>query len=121
MNKGDLERRFFQWVLKVLDLISLLPNDTLVRVISFQLTKSCTSSGANYRAGCRAKSIADMINKFKIVEEELDESIYWMQIIESKYKGIEVAAELKEANELLSIMVASIKTLRTKNSKNYHS
>ena len=72
--------------------------------------------GANYRAACRAKSDADFINKLKIVEEEADESMYFLELfIEVSDKEHNETKRLhKEANELLSIVVASIKTMRSR-------
>jgi len=116
VDKEILKKRFFDWVMQILDFVLLLPEGPIKKVIAHQLIKSSTSSGANYRAACRAKSIADMINKFKIVEEELDESIYWLEIIDNKYSFLNPKIELREANELLSIIVASIKTLRNRKS-----
>ena len=83
-----------------------------------QLIRCSSSVGANYRAACRAKSNADFINKLKIVEEEADESMYFLEmflIIRDK-EHQEINRLLKEANELLSIVVASIKTMRSKKS-----
>lgn len=79
-----------------------------------QLIRSSSSVGANYRASQRAKSTADFINKLKIVEEETDESIYWLEIFEEilpEYKE-EVEILKKEASELLAIMVSSINTTK---------
>ncbi|AWX44707.1 hypothetical protein HME9304_01710 [Flagellimonas maritima] len=72
--------------------------------------------GANYRAACRAKSNADFINKLKIVEEEADDSMYFLEIflVISEKEHQEIKRLLKEANELLSIVVASINTMRKK-------
>jgi four helix bundle protein len=73
--------------------------------------------GANYRAACRAKSPADMLNKLKIVEEEADESIYWLELLTESGKlppQLSQALE-KEGSEILAMTVASIKTLRTRN------
>ncbi|NAS29474.1 four helix bundle protein [Flavobacteriaceae bacterium R38] len=83
-----------------------------------QLIRCSSSVGANYRAACRAKSDADFINKLKIVEEEADESMYFLEIfleISEKENG-EVKRLHSEANELLSIIVASIKTVRNRRS-----
>ncbi len=82
-----------------------------------QLIRSSSSVGANYRAACRAKSNKDFINKLKIVEEEVDESMYWLELFEriqpnSKHPINEL---WKEGNELLAITVASIKTARKRN------
>ncbi|PKV49681.1 four helix bundle protein [Aquimarina sp. MAR_2010_214] len=83
-----------------------------------QLIRCSSSVGANYRAACRAKSNADFINKLKIVEEEADESMYFLEIFleisEKEHQGIKRL--LKEADELLSIVVASIKTMRNRKS-----
>ena len=64
----------------------IIGNNSEENVISYQLAKSCTSSYANYRAACRGKSGADLINKLKIVEEELDESMMWLETINDRNK-----------------------------------
>jgi four helix bundle protein len=91
-----------------------LPKKRTVEILGRQLLRSGTSVGANYRSACRARSAADFIAKMTIVEEEIDESIYWLELlVESKIIDIEkVQALIKEANELLAITVASIKTAR---------
>lgn len=85
-----------------------------------QLIRCSSSVGSNYRAACRAKSRADFINKLKIVEEEADESVYWLELIQEAMgtNSPELNSLLKEANELLSIVVSSIKTAKHKRSKN---
>ncbi|MFY0630839.1 MAG: four helix bundle protein [Flavobacteriaceae bacterium] len=84
-----------------------------------QLIRSSSSVGANYRAAQRAKSTADFINKLKIVEEEADESLYWLEIFQEISKGFE--KELKslqnEGEQLLAITVASINTARRNQKK----
>jgi len=81
-----------------------------------QLIRCSSSVGANYRAACRAKSTADFINKLKIVEEEADESMYFLEIFLeiSDKEHTEIKRLHQEANELLSIVVASIKTMRNR-------
>ncbi|MEW7277152.1 four helix bundle protein [Aquimarina sp. 2201CG1-2-11] len=83
-----------------------------------QLIRCSSSVGANYRAACRAKSNADFVNKLKIVEEEADESMYFLDIFleVSDKEHQEIKRLLKEANELLAIIVASIKTMRNRTS-----
>ena len=83
-----------------------------------QLIRCSSSVGANYRAACRAKSNADFINKLKIVEEEADESMYFLELLleVSSKEHKEMNRLHKEANELLSIVVASIKTMRNRKS-----
>ncbi|GAL67109.1 four helix bundle protein [Jejuia pallidilutea] len=79
-----------------------------------QLIRSSSSVGANYRASQRAKSTADFINKLKIVEEEADESVYWLEIFEEilPTHSKEVLKLQKEGKELLAITVASINTAK---------
>ena len=79
-----------------------------------QLIRSSSSVGANYRASQRAKSTADFINKLKIVEEEVDESVYWLEIFEEilPEQSIEIEILRKEGKELLAITVASINTAK---------
>jgi four helix bundle protein len=81
-----------------------------------QLLRAGTSVGANYRAACRAKSTADYINKLKIVEEEADETNYWLELlIEAEIIAAERLADLmREVDEITAITVASIKTSRAK-------
>jgi four helix bundle protein len=77
-----------------------------------QLIRSSSSVGANYRAACRAKSTADFINKLKIVEEEADESVYFLELIlelDPTHEG-KVNPLIKEGHEILAIIVASINT-----------
>jgi four helix bundle protein len=83
-------------------------------VIAKQLIRSSTSIGANYRAACRAKSALDFINKLKIVEEETDETLYWLELLEesSLVQKDKISDLLEETNEILSIIVASINTAK---------
>lgn len=103
--------------LEVFKLLDELPNKPTSWAVSNQIVRSATSIGANYRAACRAKSPADFIYKLKIVEEEADETIYWLEILEES--GLipkEKLTALKiETNEILAIVVASIKTARKNN------
>ena len=116
MDKDQLKARFKQFALRIIRLCQSLPKDKVADIIRGQLLRAGTSSGANYRAACRAKSSADFINKLKIVEEELDESLYWMELlIEAKIlKDIILVDLMKEGSELLSIVVSSIVTAKGK-------
>ena len=89
---------------------SSIPADAIAR----QIVRSGTSIGANYRSACRAKSNADMINKLKIVEEESDETAYWLELmVEMEFLPQEKISPIaKEVNEIVAMTVASIKTLR---------
>ncbi len=99
---------------RVVKVCQALPNDWVAQTLGRQLLRSGTSVGANYRAVCRAKSTRDFLNKLKIVEEECDESIFWMELLVNNHlmKASRLADLQHEANELLAIIVASAKTAR---------
>jgi four helix bundle protein len=110
----QIKNRTKQIGLKVIKLIDDLPNKPSAFVIARQIVKSSTSIGANYRAACRAKSMSDFINKLKIVEEETDETLFWLEILEEStlIQKDKISDLLKETNEILSIIVASINTTK---------
>jgi four helix bundle protein len=114
MNEREFQRRTKTLALQAIRLTDLLPKTATADVLFRQLLRSATSVGANYRAACRARSSADMINKLRIVEEEADESIYWMELLaESGVIPPACLSELmKQADEIVAMTVASIKTLR---------
>jgi len=114
MNNENLKLRTKQFALNVIKLVEALPPGKTCDVIGRQLLRSGTSVGANSRSACRAKSPADFIHKMSIVEEEADESGYWMELpVEAgKLKPEQPAALLQECNELVAISIASIKTAR---------
>jgi len=100
--------------LRVLRMTERLPHTTAAQVMGKQLIRSATSVGANYRAACRAKSTADMIAKLSIVEEEADECLYWLELLveSGTIPREKVKALMQETDEILSMIVASIRTLR---------
>ncbi len=116
MNKDDMKYRTKQFALEIVKFVYSLPREKISDVLGRQLLRSGTSVGANYRAACRAKSTADFISKMGIVEEEADESIYWMELLIGG--GIVNANSLeslmKEADEILAITVSSMKSARIK-------
>ncbi len=114
MDKEELKRRTKRFAVKVIRLVQTLPRGTAAYVIGKQLIRSATSVGANYRAACRAKSTADFVSKMGTVEEETDESLYWMELlVETGLVEQQRLSDLmSEADELLSIVVSSIKTAR---------
>ena len=114
MNEREFQRRTKTLALQAIRLTDLLPKTATADVLFRQLLRSATSVGANYRAACRARSSADMINKLRIVEEEADESIYWMELLaESGVIPLACLSDLmKQADEIVAMTVASIKTLR---------
>ncbi|HEV8722908.1 MAG TPA: four helix bundle protein [Candidatus Binatia bacterium] len=114
MNEEQFKARTRRLALQIIELVESLPRSRTADVIGRQLLRSGTSVGANYRAACRGKSKADVIAKLAIVEEEADETIYWLELlIESKIVDpSRVNLLLKETNEIIAMVVASIKTLR---------
>lgn len=113
MNETEMKNRTKAFALRILKLVDALPRTSSGRIVASQLGRSGTSVGANYRAVCRAKSTADMIAKLSIVEEEADESAFWLEVIPEAelMTATKTQALLQEAGELTAIMVASRKTL----------
>ncbi len=113
MDEKAFKQRTKKFGLDVIRLVESLSKTRTSEIIGKQLLRSATSIGANYRAACRAKPTPDMINKLKVVEEEADESIYWLELLnESGIVPVQSTASFsKEADELLAMPVASLKTL----------
>jgi four helix bundle protein len=117
MNKEELKKRTKKFALAIIRLIDELPKNKAGNTIGGQLIRSGTSVAANYRTACRARSNADFISKITVVEEEWDESLFWLEmIIES---GLLKESDLlkflmKEADELTAIFTAVGKTSREK-------
>src|SRR5207302_9326878 len=113
-NEPDLKRRTKAFALRILKLVDAMPKTTAGRALASQVVRSGTSVAANYRAACRARSTSDFIAKMGIVEEETDETLFWLELLEES--DLVSAANLisikKEADELIAITVASIKTAR---------
>ncbi len=109
MKETELKERTKKFALRVLKLVSAVPRTVEGRAIGGQLVRSGTSVGANYRAACRGRSKAEFISKLGTVEEEADESAYWMELIidAQLLKAKRVTALYQEANELTAIMAAS--------------
>ncbi|MCW5925074.1 MAG: four helix bundle protein [Saprospiraceae bacterium] len=116
MTEDELKKRLKDWAVAVVLFTRQFPKEPEFKAVRGQLVRSAPSAAANYRAACRGKSTPDFINKLKTVEEELDESMFWLEF------AVALSAELrppvvplyKEADELLAIIVASIKTSRAK-------
>ena len=114
MTEQEFKAKTKSFALGIIRLVESFPHTGSRGIMLRQLLRSGTSVGANYRAACRAKSVADMVAKLRIVEEECDEAIYWMELLKEsgQIKAEEVADLLPEANQILAMIVASIKTLR---------
>ena len=117
MTEKELKERTKVFDLRVLKLIDSLPDSRSGRVLAGQLGRSGTSVGANYRAACRSRSAAEMISKLSVVEEEADESGFWLELIADHglMPAGKLAPLLRESDELTAIMVASRKTLQANN------
>jgi four helix bundle protein len=118
MNEQEMKNRTKKLSYRAIDLATALPNNKLGRIVSSQLLRACTSVPSNYRAACRSKSDADFIYKLSVVEEETDECMFWMEMImDQKLQPTRLVKPLyEEADEILSMIVASIKTKRAKSS-----
>jgi four helix bundle protein len=116
MDEKTFKERTKKFALAVVKLVEALPRTRTADVLGRQLLRSGTSVGANYRAACRGRSPSDVVAKLGIVEEEADEAIYWMELLaDAGVVPAEQIGELKkEANELVAMTVASIKTLRSR-------
>ena len=114
MNKDDFKLRTRQFALRAIKLVEALPKGRSANVISRQLLRSATSVGANYRAACRARSTAEFLSKMGIVEEEADECVYWLELVADSELLPETRLQeiLDEANQIVAVTVASIKTAR---------
>lgn len=114
MDKEELKHRTKQFALRVIRLVQALPRTQTGRVVSNQLLRSATSVAANYRAACRARSSADFVHKLGIVEEEADESLFWLELVveANSMPMLRVQNLIQEADELTAIIVASRKTAK---------
>jgi four helix bundle protein len=114
MTAEILKNRSKKNALAIIKLVPLLPHNPVGWVIGKQLIRSSTSVAANYRAVCRAKSKADFISKLGTVEEEADETCFWIEIIKEAELAENGAFDNvhKEAKELLAIFTASRKTAK---------
>jgi four helix bundle protein len=116
MNADDLKKRLKVFALRIIKLSESLPNSNVGNTLGRQIIRSGTSPGANYRSACLGKSDKDFLNKLKMVEEELDETIYWLELlVESGLIKANLLDDLlKENYELLKIIVSSITTMKKK-------
>lgn len=123
MTEQEFKNRTKEIALRIIRLVESLPTHRSAQIIGKQLLRSGTSVGANYRAACRGKSTADVIHKLSIVEEEADESLYWMELLIDS--GIVSTTKLSkligDMNEIVAMTVASIKTMRSRKLTNLKS
>ena len=116
MTTDDLKKRLKVFALRVIKLSESLPNNITGKTLGNQIIRSGTSPGANYRSACLGKSDKDFLNKLKMVEEELDETLNWLElIVESGLVKEDLLKDLMNENyELLKIIVNSITTMKKK-------
>ncbi len=114
MNEEEFKKRTRDVGLRIARLSRVLPRERVADVIAMQVVRCGMSIGANYRAACRGRSVADVIAKLKIVEEEADETEYWLEnLIDLELVSAKRLAPLiREVSEILAMTVASIRTLR---------
>ncbi len=116
MNKQELQERMTTFAVRIVKMVDAMPSTISGMAIARQIIRSGTSPSANYRAACLAKSDKDFVNKLKMVEEELDETCHWIEIImrsemmkESRMKPL-----YQEACELLNIIAKTIVSTKTR-------
>ncbi len=116
MNSEELKERTKIFGLRVIKLYEEISKTRKGEILGNQLLRAATSVGANYRAACRSKSNADFIYKIQVVEEEADESAFWLEMISESniIKRNRLDALLQEANELTAIFTSSSKTAKKK-------
>lgn len=116
MKREELKERLKTFAVRIVKLVDKLPNTAAGRAIGNQIVRSGTSPGANYRAACLGKSEKDFLNKLKMVEEELDETMYWLELImDLRLIKPELLKDLySENDELLRIIIKSVITKRNR-------
>ena len=110
MTKDYLRERLTVFAVGIIKMVDTLPNSISGVAIARQIVRSGTSPSANYRAACLAKSDKDFVNKLKMVEEELDETVHWLDVItrSQMVAASRVEPLIQECRELLSIIVKAI-------------
>jgi len=120
MNKEkemvDLKTRTREFVLRVIRLYSAMPKSTVAQVIGKQLLRSGTSVGAQYREASRSRSNAEFISKLESSLQELDESMYWMELIVEAdiFPAKRIDELINEANELIAVLTTCVKNTKKK-------
>lgn len=110
----DLKIRTKSFALRIIKLYSALPKTTEAQVIGKQILRCGTSVGAQYREACRARSDAEFISKIEGALQELEETMYWLELLVdgNVFKAEKLQSLQQEAEEIMSILVASVKTVK---------
>ncbi|MBP5339521.1 MAG: four helix bundle protein [Prevotella sp.] len=116
MDKRELQERMTNFAVRIVKMVDSMPSTVSGFAIARQIVRSGTSPSANYRAACLAKSDKDFVNKLKMVEEELDETCHWLEIImrSEMMKESPLKPLYQESSELLNIIAKSIVTTKTR-------
>jgi four helix bundle protein len=119
MTEKELKIRTRKFAIDVLNFTDVLPNRKSANIISNQLGRCASSVAANYRAACRARSHNEFIAKIGLVEEEADESTFWLDILPETKNSEKAVVEplLKEARELTAIFTSASKTAKSNRDK----
>jgi len=119
MTKEELKNRTKIFALSIIKLVENLPQSRAGNTIGNQIIRSGTSVAANYRTACKARSSADFISKITVIEEECDETLFWLELMleSGLVKKEKLEPLIKEADELTAIFTASGKTARQNNPK----
>jgi four helix bundle protein len=114
MSREEFKARTKAYALRVVRVVDALPRDNVSRTLGNQLLRSGTAVGANYRSAVRGRSTGDFISRMGIVEEECDESLYWLELLidAGRIKAARLKNLMQEGGEILAITVASIRTAR---------
>ena len=120
MNERELKIRTRKFAIDILNFVDKLPNRRSAIIIGNQLGRSASSIAANYRAACRGRSHAEFVAKIGLVEEEADESTFWLDILPetNNVNSKEAEVLLKESRELTAIFTAASKTAKRNKQKN---
>lgn len=116
MNEEEMKKRTKEFAKEIIKLCRNLPDNREGRLVGNQIFRAGTSVAANYRAACRARSTAEFISKLSIVEEEADETLFWLELIKEMriLDDASLDSLMKENDEIIAIIVSSIKTARKK-------
>jgi four helix bundle protein len=116
MDEREFKRQTKDIALRVIRLFGALPKSAEAQVLGRQLLRSGTSIGSNYRAACRAVSRADLLSKLGDVEEEADETLYWMELLVEAHiiPEARLGKLMADVDRVLGMVVKSIKTVRSR-------
>jgi four helix bundle protein len=117
MNKeSNLKERTSTFALNIIRLYSDMPKSEVGRILGRQLLRSGTSVGAHYREACRSRSNAEFISKVEGAMQELEESMYWIELLENsgELKSVPIELLKSEMNQLMAIFVTCVKKVKSK-------